>query len=205
MKRGDGPLDYRDCAVSEFGKFGAVDGETYYYALYCLIPNYAPDKGKCVDGSFNALFFRQRGLVVFAGDDSNGDIRLLFERVSSDIGTLLYEKPQITHGAERTLLYLPIALDGTGHGNESEYYLREEGKWEPVEAEAWLDDLKARTPGDLSIWKGVWPNLETMQAQAGLYRNGDVNCCPTGGIAKIRLAIRSRRFVIESVVIEPVQ
>ena len=88
-------------------------------------------------------------------------------------------------------------------GNQSEYYLREKNKWETIEAYGWLDDLEPRMPRGLSIWKGVWPDPKTMQAQVGLYREGDVNCCPTGGIARIQLAIRSRQFVIESLVIDP--
>jgi hypothetical protein len=202
VKRGDERDDLRDCRVSEFGEFGAVNGQTYYYALYCLIPNYEPGKGQCGGDSFSARYHRQRGLAVFTQDRSSSDIRLLFERVTSDIGTLLYEKPQIVSSRDGTLLYLPIALDGTGHGNESEYYLREKGEWEPIEAQEWLSDLQSRIPAGLGIWKGVWPKLDTMQAEAGLYREGDANCCPTGGTARIRLAIRSRQLVIDSVAFE---
>jgi hypothetical protein len=202
VKRGNEPDDLRDCRVSEFGEFEAIDGQTYYYALYCLIPNDATDKGQCGDLSFSALYHRHRGLAVFTQDRSSGDIRLLFERVSNDIGALIYEKPQIISGRDRTLLYLPIALDGTGNGNESEYYLREKGKWEPIESQGWLSDLQSRIPAGLQIWKGVWPKLDTMEAEAGLYRKGDANCCPTGGTALIRLAIRSRQFVIDSVAFE---
>ena len=92
VKRGDGPLDFRECQVSDFGEFGAVDDQTYYYALYCLIPNYATDSGKCGDHSFSARFHRHRGLAVFVEDRSSGDLQLLFERVTSDIGTVYYGK-----------------------------------------------------------------------------------------------------------------
>ena len=100
------------------------------------------------------------------------------------------------------VLNLPIAWEGTAHGNDSEYYIREAGKWERIEAEEWLKELRTRIPPGLEIWKGVWPKLETMEAEAGLYRGGDSNCCPSGGVARIRLAIRSRQFVIDSVVAE---
>jgi len=205
VKRGNGPLDFRDCQVSDFGEFGAVDDQTYYYALYCLIPNYATDNGKCGDDSFSARFHRHRGLAVFTEDRSSGGLQLLFERVISDIGTRYYEKPEIVHNTNGTLLYLPIAVDGTGHGNESQYYIREANKWEPIESEVWLNDLSARLPPGLQMWKGAWPNLNTMQAQIVLYRDKDANCCGTGGTARVRLAIRSRKFVIDSVDIEPRQ
>src|SRR5687767_917407 len=69
VSRGSGTEGYRDCRVSRFGELGTVDGETYYYAIYCLIPAASP---------------------------------------------------------------------------------------------------------------GVWPDLHTLRAEAGLYREGDGNCCPTG-------------------------
>lgn len=94
VKRGVKPGDLRDCLVSEFGEFGSTDGQTYYYALYCLIPNYAPDKGQCNDGSFNASYHRQRGLAIFVHDASSSSARLLFERVAGDIGSLRYEQPR---------------------------------------------------------------------------------------------------------------
>jgi hypothetical protein len=205
LKRGDEPSDLRDCRVSEFGEFGSTDGQTYYYALYCLIPNYAPDEGQCNDGSFNASYHRQRGLAIFVHDASSSNARLLFERVAGDIESLRYEQPQIIRAAAGTLLYLPVAVDGTGHFNESEYFLRDRGAWEPVEAEKWLEDLRRRIPAGLEIWKGVWPNLQTMKAVAGLYSSGDANCCPTGGTARIGLAIRSRHVVIQSLVVEKAQ
>lgn len=66
--RGGGFSDLRECRVSEFGEFGSVDEQTYYYALYCLIPNHAPDEGKCDDGSFNSRYNRWRALAVFVRD-----------------------------------------------------------------------------------------------------------------------------------------
>lgn len=206
VKLGEKPDDLRDCRVSEFGEFGAIDGQTYYYALYCLIPNYTPDNSKCNDDStFIAGYYRQLGLAVFVGDSLSGSASLLFERATSDVGTLVYEKPQIIGTVDRTLLYLNIRVDGTGHYNASEYFVRESGAWAPVESEEWLKDLGQRLPAGLEIWKGVWPDLKTMTAVAGLYRSGDANCCPSGGTAQIGLAIESRRFVLKSLAIEKAQ
>jgi hypothetical protein len=202
VKKGDGTDDYRDCAVSDFSEFGAVEGQTYYYALYCLIPSYSRDGAKCGDNSFEARYHRQRGVAIFTQDRPDGAVRLLFERVEPDIGTLRYDKPEIVQASVGTLLYVPIALDGTGVGNESEYYVRGKGEWKPIEAKEWLNDLVQRVPPELKIRKGVWPDLQAMRAEAGLYRERDANCCPTGGVAKIQLEIRAERFVIAAVSIE---
>jgi hypothetical protein len=57
-------------------------------------------------------------------------------------------------------------------------------------------------PAGLETRKGAWPEIRTMRAETGLYRPGDANCCPTGGVVRARLAIRSNRFVIESLEID---
>jgi hypothetical protein len=205
VKQGSEPSDVRECRVSEFGEFGVVDGETYYYATYCLIPNYTTEKGECGDDSFIARYHRSRGLAVFVRSPSSENARLLFERVDADIGIVYFVKPEILQNGAGLLLVLPITVDGTGHGNQSEYYLREAGGWAPIEAETWLSELRTRIPAGLEIWKGVWPDLRTMRAEARLYRADDANCCPTGGIARIRLAIRSKQLMIDSVVIDKIQ
>jgi hypothetical protein len=45
------------------------------------------------------------------------------------------------------------------------------------------------------IWKSVWPDFRKMTAETGLYRNGDANCCPTGGRALIALKVEQNRLV----------
>jgi hypothetical protein len=199
VKVGSGPDDARECRVSEFGEAGVVDGETYHYALYCLIPGWSKETGTCADTSFNARYHRARALVVFTSTPSRPDAQLVFEHVSSEISMNVYARAAIVTTNAGTLLHLSIAVDGTGHYNASEYYVRERGRWERIEAESWQNDLGKRLPAGLQIWKGIWPDPRTLRADAGLYRDGDGNCCPTGGVAHIQLALRDRRFVLEAV------
>jgi hypothetical protein len=202
VKLGTGPADLRDCKVLQFGEAGSIDGRTFHYAIYCLIPNYSPDPGRCGDDSFAAAYHAARGLAVFESEKSGG-ARLLLERADSDVGTLRYPaEPRIVRNASGPLLYVPIAVDGTGNFNESEYYLYVDGAWRHLESTTWTKDLLQQIPADLQIWKGIWPDPETLEADAGLYRARDGNCCPTGGRARIKLAIQSGRFVVESVVVE---
>jgi hypothetical protein len=194
----------RDCRISDIDSIGAVDGQSYYYAIYCVIPGYAVAQSgtSCGDGSFNARSHAARGLAVFARGTERPDLNLMFER-SGDMVSMVYRRPSITRNAAGTMLYLPIAFDGTGNFNASEYYLRENGRWERIESEAWLRDLTARLPAGLAVWKGVWPDPVTLRARTGLWRTGDGNCCPTGGSARIQLGIRNRQFVLESLEIIP--
>src|SRR5712692_9102046 len=45
VKKGTETTDLHDCRVTEFGDFGSVDGQTYYYAIYRLVPNDAAERG----------------------------------------------------------------------------------------------------------------------------------------------------------------
>jgi hypothetical protein len=202
VKIGTQEWEAAECAVSESGSFGTVEGQTYYYALYCLIPNYSKDKGKCGSDTFAARYHSSRGLAVFVQEGASNTAGLVFERASSEIGAYVYEKPQIIRNGAGTILMLTIRIDGTGSGNASEYYVRKNGQWQRVESESWIVDVRKKIPAGLEIWKGIWPDMQTMTAKAGLYRKGDANCCPTGGEAKITLAIEDNRFVVRSVTVE---
>ena len=180
---------YRECRVSDFGELGVVDGQTYYNALYCLIPSWSQEgKGSCA-----------RGVAVFVRTGADEMLEVAFERANPEIGLSVYQKPAIVRTPAGTWLQLAIAVDGTGNGNESEYYLRQAGGWISIESQAWSAELEKRLPEGLEIRKGIWPDLTTMRAEAGLYRGGDANCCPTGGVARIRLVVRERRFVLDAV------
>ena len=136
VKRGNESSQMRDCKVSHFGEMGEVGGKAYYYATYCIIPNYS-DKGMCGDTSFIARMDEARGLAVFERAAGRNEAQLLFERVNEDFGLYRYsDKPEIIRNRFGTLLYLPIAVDGTGNYNDSEYYVRAGGKWERIESEA---------------------------------------------------------------------
>ena len=202
VKLGTNSYDVGECRVSSFGALGTVGGQVYYYALYCLLTNDRLAEGHCGDTSFVGRSHRNRGLAVFAGDRGSATVRLAYERVNPEVGIMVYAQPEILRTGHGTFLYLPIRVDGTGSYNESEYYLRAGGAWQRLDSESWLKDLASRLPPGREIWKGVWPNLATLRAESGLWRKGDGNCCPTGGQVRVRLAIRDRRFVIVSAVVD---
>lgn len=202
IKNGGAAGDYRECGVSEFGAIGKAGDQTFYYAIYCLLPNWAGSGEKCGDGSFAARYHGARALALFFRDAGGGNARLFLARSSAEMGIFFYEKPEIVRHAADMFLYLPIIVDGTGHGNASEYYLRRGERWDRIESEAWTAELRRQLPDGLQIWKGIWPDLRSMTAKAGLYRQDDANCCPTGGIARLRLAVRDMQFIIDSLTIE---
>ena len=198
IKYGEDSIDYGDCRVSESGEIGKINNHTYYYALYCVIPSHSIKEGTCDSQTFNARYFKKRGLAIFVQEGANEKARLLNSYVCPDIGLYVYDKPDIIKNAFGVILYVPIALDGTGHGNDSEYYIWEDRRWHKIDSVNWLEDLRKRLPSDVELWKGIWPNVQDMTAKAPLYQKGDANCCPSGGTAEITLSVENKQFIIKS-------
>ncbi len=193
--------DILDCGISGAGTFGNVDGRLYYYVLYCLIPDYAAEPAKCGDDSFTADYHSKRGLAIFVQEGASKQSRLFWESIDPDIGLYVYEKPAIVTTSFGTVMHVPVRLDGTGNGNESEYYLWDgkTGEWRLLDSSSWIEDLGKRLSPGLSITAGIWPDLERMTAEVPLSREGDANCCPSGGTALVGLVLKDDRFSIKTV------
>jgi hypothetical protein len=205
VRIGSAPFEGRECKVTEFGSLGRIDGTNYFFALYCILPNRSAENSKCGDGTFDAKFHAQRGMAVFSSKEDANKTDLDFERADSEIGSRYYNKPEIVDVGNRKLLSLSIRIDGTGAGNESEYYVRQNSKWIQIESESWEKQVLEQIPVGLKIYKGIWPDLKTMKAEAGLYKKGDSNCCPTGGRALIDLELVENQIRVKKLIFEPSQ
>jgi len=188
--------DISECRVSSHGTIGKVDGKTFLYALYCIIPNGYEGK-KCVANSDVS----GKGVSVFVQDGASNEAKILLERGSIDLGLNNYYKPTIVQNSYGKIMHIPIELDGTGVGNESNYYLWEDDskKWKLLNSTYWLDELSKHIPKGAYVGSGVWPNISTMSVKIHLFRGGEPNCCPEGGVALVKLSISNGRFEIKSV------
>jgi hypothetical protein len=88
------------------------------------------------------------------------------------------------------LLRLPVRLAGTGAFNEDLYFLWQPGRWVEIDAQAWKKDL--RLPAGHGLWKGVVVDPTAFTARSSVWREGDGNCCPSGGEVRVRLEVRGR-------------
>lgn len=195
VKAGKGGFDYRECRVTESGEFGVVEGDRYYYAAYCLMPNYVDKESKCGDKSGSGFYNSHRAMAVFALDRLSGAAKVVYRLVGAEFGLFHFRKKPliVRHGGE-TLLWLPVTADGTGHFNDSRCYVRRVGRWEPYDKTSWVSDLVARLPAGAELWKGIWPDMQTLTSEVYLYRQGDANCCASGGVARVRLRVAATRL-----------
>ena len=118
--------------------------------------------------------------------------------VLTAVDTAHFDAPHLAQAGH--LLVIPGHLEGTGNFNaELVYRLGSDGQLHEVDTESWLMELPRRLPKGLGAWKGVYPDYDTLTAETPLWKEGDGNCCPTGGRAFIRLDIKNRRLAIVDV------
>lgn len=171
-------LEARDWVVT-------IDPLDFYQVQYCL----GGSGGEC----------ERRAWLLFANRAYHPAARLVLERM--DPGATRYEPPLVVRSGRNVILELAAAAPGAPAARS--HYLWQGGRWVPVENRAWLRELAPRLPRGTSLRPGVTPEAETMSARAPLYRAGDAECCPSGGVAEVGLGLAKGRFTVKSVKLEP--
>jgi hypothetical protein len=155
----------------------------FYQAQYCL----GGGGGGC----------EQRALLLFSNRAYNRAARLVLQRI--DPGDTEYGDPLVVQSGEDSLLV--VSASAPGAAETREHYLWRDNRWMPVEARSWLRDLAPRLPRGASVRAGVTPEAETMSARVPLYRQGDADCCPSGGVAHVELGVAGGRFTVRAVTV----
>jgi hypothetical protein len=99
------------------------------------------------------------------------------------------------------ILDIPVYLAGTGRFNGSGYFIREGGRWEPIDFKSWQHELARRLPKGLGVWKGPWPDLRTPSFDSPLWKERDANCCHNGGYVHATLGLENRRLFIRDLTV----
>ncbi|MBM3585180.1 MAG: hypothetical protein FJX36_12385 [Alphaproteobacteria bacterium] len=129
-----------------------------------------------------------------------------------NVGDAWIEPPTIIeHAPERPLLVVSATHAGTGAIREDHVFRRNGVGWAPIAAlpwgenggDGWGQDLAARLPPGHAVWKGIAIDYATLSSTTPVWRDTDPNCCPTGGVATIRFAIRNDILVITDVAHDP--
>lgn len=172
-------------------------------AKACLSPPDPPD-GKCRVESFGPIdeTLRYQIQAYRNGNLWNGGVAI-FRVVSGHLAPLVLAAEDAAHFSRPSLaqsgrlLVIPGHLEGTGNFNAGLVYLLEGGgQMHELDSESWLAELQRRLPKGLGAWKGIYPDYDALTAETPLWKDGDGNCCPTGGRAFIRLEITNHRLAI---------
>ena len=110
-----------------------------------------------------------------------------------------FETPHLArHAKYGEFLVVPGRFTGTGSLVEDHVFMPTAGRgWTPIRAAAfdpetgqgWLAALIAKLPPGHGIWKGIRVDYVTLTGTTAVWRDGDGNCCPSGGELWFRLRI----------------
>lgn len=174
--------DPRACRVTSFDEVGRVNGRVVYFANYCTVDDFT----ECLEemGLFERVPSEESVSLISVIENTDPPRRI--------------DPPELIHNPAGTILNVPAQMGSHNHG---EQFLHHRGQWERLDSGSWLADLDQRLPAGRYIVRGIWPDLRSMTAETGLWRDGDGGCCPSG-IARIQLEIKDLRLVIKSLEID---
>ncbi|WP_323025474.1 hypothetical protein [Castellaniella sp.] len=177
------------CRIKESGAVGAIGATTTHYALYCLGPEAAA--GAC----------ELRGAALFLEDRASGRISRFLTRL--DEPDLRASAPSMLDSGGDIVLELPVSVSGAGAFDDNDVFVFEQDHWTRLDTQCWQDALARRLPHGIYIDKGATLNLGRLDAQAWLSRDGDAECCPTGGLAHVTLKRAGHHLEMESLRVDP--
>ena len=170
---------FSDCRVTKGRWFATLDFIDMYQAQYCL--------GKGGGGC------DQRALLVFANRAYTPNAKVILQRI--DPGIVEYDDPQLVQTKYGDILTLSARFpDGS---SSKSYYRWHAGRWIQVEARGWLRDLSRRLPRSESVKGEVWPDADSMSAQATLQGTGDSGA--QDKVAEVELGLANDRFSVRKV------
>jgi hypothetical protein len=174
---------WSECRVTKARWFVTNDYLDLYQVQYCL--------------SKDGIACDERALNVFANRAYTPEARLLLQRI--DPGATEYEDPVTVvneHGR-----FMMLSTRKPGEPVEKSYYVWRKDRWLPVDARSWVRELDKRLPKGSSVkLADVSPDIDTMSAQATVYRKGDA---AVGQAATVELAFSKNRFTVKRVKLAP--
>jgi len=146
------------------------------------------------------------GKRVYSVTYPTGLVVVLVERQTGRFLPVLYVSPEmeidhleVANVDGEEVLYYSSRISGTG-GFTSEWYLiLDRGVPRNVEYRTVLmAELKKLLPENYGVWKGGGFDLKTLTFSHGVWKDGDANCCPSGGSVEIVLGFEKGRFFVKS-------
>jgi hypothetical protein len=197
-----GAVEVASCRVTKSGMFASFQGDTYYYALYCVVE--AGDKGgSCPEqDSKYGNFYSDDSIAVFVQRGGSRTVRLLFSKYA--LGGHFTDSPGIDESSDGAVMEVPYVAAPTCNCNGSTYYLwrPQAREWVAMDWDSWHGELKLPTGLSTSGGGYFWPRLQSLTADSPLWRSDDPRCCPTGGTVYVQLGIVGTRFVLRSFRVE---
>jgi hypothetical protein len=174
----------RDCRVTGAGLAASEDGRTRVL--------WQTQRG------FNDVDGLRAGIVLLA--EARGGWRLLGWSFAGH----RFDPPRIAEMEGARVLHAMGRGGGSGSVNADLLYRLDAGGWTEIETESWREALATRLPPGLEVWQAVDYDMEEAIARSPLWREGDGNCCPSGGMVNADLRIAGRSLALDEIRLDAV-
>jgi hypothetical protein len=140
-------------------------------------------------------------MVIFANRAYTAEAKVLMVRI--DDAGMTYDDPLVVIDGEESVMSVSASVAGAV---TKSFYLWRTDHWIQMEGQNWLSSLSAFIPSGMSVRQtSSWPDLETMSAQVSLFKKDDADCCPSGGLANIKLGLAKEQFTVKQVKVNSIQ
>jgi hypothetical protein len=192
----DSPDKTVECRVNRFGALVSIGGTRYHFCLYRWLIRFGEDAAGAGD-IYDKFPYNSTAVVILGMPEDGRQPRPLFSFHNEGmIGVSWFEEPKVIENEYGKILVIPERLSGTGAGTNDRFLIWMRGRWQKIDSGSWRKDLAAKLPEGHGVWKGIHVDIKTMKFQSPLWRDGDANCCPTGGKVLVDLTLKDRRFEI---------
>lgn len=179
----------RSCRVTAAGYLNAADGPHTRTIAWQTISGFSPAGGE-----------RLRISIAW---DVSGKTPVLIGMTSTDGEVSAPLLSDAGAAGDDLMLHLPARTSGTGSGNADSLFVYREHRWVNIAMNRWKDELPARLPQGLGLWKGVDYGDFGLNSVFPLWRDSDANCCPTAGEAFVSFKIAGDRLSIDTLEFTP--
>ncbi len=179
-----------DCYVTQVVRLRSRFAGNLVHVLYCeLSPTFTQER------CYPPEQVNRGELFSVADDGGTKKLALPSPSVGDEgIGDYIYAA-RIKQFRDSEFLITPVRMSGTGNMNTSSYYALKGGQFVPLVATL-EQDLQERLPAGMEVWKGIWPDFDTMTFIRPLWKKGDGNCCPSAGVAVGEIEFTDTRLQI---------
>jgi hypothetical protein len=181
----EGYQNLRACEVTQFAKVGTWSDQIVYSASYSLHRK----------GSSKA----DEAMVLMTGKEGEKNLNVFWGDVIDPHHNVI-KTPEVLLVGETKVLFVPIEVFGSAGLFEDKYFVRQEGRWEPVDWTTWADEVTL-PPGRRFHVSRV--DMVQGKFESPVWKEGDCNACASGGKISFELALERNRVVVKRQLYDP--
>jgi hypothetical protein len=105
-------------------------------------------------------------------------------------------------GSEEILVTRDL-IPGTGNNYYEDYFQFSPSGSARIDTEVVTKAVRSVLPTGYGVWKGGGLNMADLRYHMPVWKDGDANCCPTGGSVDVRFHLDGNRIIVNSKLFDP--